>query len=292
MLISVLTAVGFVALLTLLLATLLIFASKKLAVHEDPRLDVVEGMLPHNNCGACGYASCRMFAEALVSQEASPSKCTVSSEQGRSSVADFLHVEAGEQVKRVVRLACAGGNNVATTHAIYQGRKTCADAAQVVGGGKTCNWGCIGFGDCAVSCDFSAITMNEHGLPEVDEDKCTACGDCVEACPKQLFSIESIEHHLWVACKNEEQGDHVLDYCQLACTACGRCAVDAPNGLITMTKNLPNIDLTKKQGINSQGSINRCPTGAIIWFDDMGNKKHGASAQTVIRNSVLPNVNS
>ena len=70
--------------------------------------------------------------------------------------------------------------------------------------------------------------MNEHGLPVVDEAKCTACGDCVEACPKDLFSLHPASHRLWVACKSLEAGDELLDDCEVACTACGRCAMDAP----------------------------------------------------------------
>ena len=53
-------------LLTLALAGLIAVANKKLYVYEDPRIDQVEDMLPHANCGACGFPGCRPFAEALV----------------------------------------------------------------------------------------------------------------------------------------------------------------------------------------------------------------------------------
>jgi Na+-translocating ferredoxin:NAD+ oxidoreductase subunit B len=96
--------------LTLLLALMLIIANKKLYVYEDPRIDVVEGMLPHANCGACGYPGCRPFAEALVNGEMLPGKCTVSSEEGRKEIASYLGVDAGSEEKRVARLACAGGS--------------------------------------------------------------------------------------------------------------------------------------------------------------------------------------
>ena len=100
-----LTAIGTMGGLMLILATLLIVASKKLAVYEDPRTDVVEDMLPGANCGACGYIGCRQFAEALISQEALPGLCTVSSDSEREQVASFLHVDVGEVNKQVVRLA-------------------------------------------------------------------------------------------------------------------------------------------------------------------------------------------
>jgi electron transport complex protein RnfB len=122
--------------LTLLLATMLIVANKKLYVYEDPRIDQVEDMLPHANCGACGYPGCRPFAEALVSGKALPGKCTVSSEEGRMKIADFLGVSLGAEEKQVARLACAGGTNVAINRAQYQGLDSCKAAALVSGGGK------------------------------------------------------------------------------------------------------------------------------------------------------------
>ena len=74
-----LTAVGAISGLTFILATALVLANRKLYVYEDPRIDVVEEMLPHANCGACGFPGCRPFAEALTTGEALPGKCTVSS---------------------------------------------------------------------------------------------------------------------------------------------------------------------------------------------------------------------
>ena len=59
------TALAALGGLTIILAALLVFANKKLYVQEDPRIDIVEEMLPHANCGACGYPGCRPFAEAL-----------------------------------------------------------------------------------------------------------------------------------------------------------------------------------------------------------------------------------
>ena len=35
---------------------LLVLANQRLYVEEDPRIDLVDDMLPHANCGACGTA--------------------------------------------------------------------------------------------------------------------------------------------------------------------------------------------------------------------------------------------
>ena len=278
----VLTAVGALGGLTLLLATGLAVANRLLYVEEDPRLDIVEDMLPHSNCGACGYPGCRAFAEALVGGQEQPGKCTVSSDAGRAEIAGFLGVDVGTVVRRVARLACAGGSNVARNHARYVGHPSCRGAALVAGGGKGCFWGCLGLGDCEDVCDFDAITLDEHRLPVVSEDLCTACGDCVEICPKDLFSLHPVEHRLWVACKNLEHGDVILDDCEVGCTACKRCAVDAP-GLITMHDNLPVVDYTKAHA--TRVPIERCPTGAIVWIEPDGNVIKGDAAKRVVRHS-------
>jgi electron transport complex protein RnfB len=280
----VLTAVGAIGGLTVALASLLVLANRMLYVQEDPRIDVVEEMLPHANCGACGLPGCRPFAEALVGGEALPGKCTVSSEEGRSEIATFLGVDVGAVEKRVARLACAGGSNVARDHAHYDGLTTCRAAAQVAGGGKGCFWGCLGLDDCYVACDFDAIRMDAHRLPVVDEEKCTACGDCVDACPKDLFSLQEASHRLWVACKSLEAGDELLDDCEVACTACGRCEMDAP-GLIAMESNLPVIDYSRKH--DTQVPIQRCPTGAIVWLDPVAGVVKGPAAKKVIRKGAL-----
>lgn len=271
--------------LTLFLALMLVVANKKLYVYEDPRIDVVEGMLPHANCGACGYPGCRPFAEALVSGKEPPAKCTVSSDEGRAVIADYLGISVGSEEKQVARLACAGGTNVALNKAQYEGIKSCQAATLISGGGKGCSWGCLGFGDCGVVCDFDAIHMDEHGLPVVDIDKCTACGDCVAICPKDLFSIEPVSHQLWVACKSHESGDEILEECQVACTACGRCAMDAPAQLITMVNNLPVINYGLAQ--QNQDPIQRCPTGAIVWLDKQEGTIKGKASKKIVRKGEL-----
>jgi len=281
----ILTAVMALGGLTVLLSLLLIFANKKLFVQEDPRIDIVEEMLPHANCGACGYPGCRPFAEALVKGDAPPAKCTVSSEDGILQIAKFLGVAAGEQEKIVARLACAGGINVARNRAKYEGLETCRAAAVVTGGGKGCFWGCLGLGDCEDVCDFDAIHMNEFSLPVVDEDNCTACNDCVEVCPKDLFSLHPASHRLWVACKNQEFGDEILEDCEVGCTACARCALDAPGDLIKMVGNLPVVDYSKNH--NTQVPIQRCPTGAIVWLDKEKGVIKGKESKKIIRKGAV-----
>lgn len=281
-------AVGFLTVLGIFLAIVLVVANKYLFVYEDPRIDEVEAMLPAANCGACGTAGCRNFAEKLVAGEVTPGQCTVNPKETSVAIADFLGVALGKVEKRVARLACAGGRHVARIRASYDGLSSCRAAALVSGGGKGCRWGCLGLADCEAVCEFDAISMDRYGLPVVDVDKCTACGDCVDVCPKDLFSLQPLSHQLWVACKSEDFGDAAEAECEVMCTACGRCAMDSPEGLITMKNNLATIDYTKN-ALASQIAIERCPTGAIVWYDAKGKTvAKGRDAKKIIRREALP----
>jgi Na+-translocating ferredoxin:NAD+ oxidoreductase RNF subunit RnfB len=280
----VVIALALVAALTITLSSILGLASRRLHVEEDPRVDEVEALLPSTNCGACGFPGCRAFATALVAGDALPASCTVSSAEGRTAIASYLGVEVGSALRRIARLACAGGTNVARNRAHYEGLSSCAAADRVGGGGKGCSWGCLGFGDCAVVCTFDAITMGLHSLPVVAPDRCTACGDCVVACPKSLFSLEPETRKLWVACKSREAGERALLDCELACDACGRCAKDS-DGSIHMEDNLPVVDEAKPQ---LRKAIERCPTGAIVWLEPDGVPTRGSAAAKISRNQPRP----
>jgi RnfABCDGE-type electron transport complex B subunit len=273
--------------LGVLLAAVLAFADKKFYVWEDPRIEEVESLLPKANCGACGCAGCHAFAEKAVKGEIAPGKCTVNSPEGVAAVAQLLQVDAGHEEKRVARLACAGGDHVAKHQAKYAGLESCRAAALVSGGGKGCSWGCLGLADCERACSFQAIEMNRYGLPVVSEALCTACGDCVDACPKQLFSIHVASHRLWVACRNLLNGEIAEAECEVACTACGRCAADAPAGLIQIIDNLARIDYARNAQAN-QTPIERCPTGAIVWMDAKRGPIRGLEAKKITRKSALP----
>jgi len=246
--------------------TLIAIVHRKFRVDEDPRIDVLSGLLPGTNCGACGQAGCRAFAEALVSGGVKPAECTVMGAADVADVAEYLGVEAGDPNRRVARLLCAGGCDVAPQTGAYLGLETCAAAAAVAGGGKACPWGCLGLADCRDVCDFDAIFMNAQELPVVIPELCTACGDCVDACPKDLFTIMPLEQKLLVQCKNLLDGPRADAVCAVACNGCGKCALDAAPGVISIVDGLAVIDYSKND-LASPDAIARCPTGAIVWVE-------------------------
>ena len=170
-------------------------------------------------------------------------------------------------MKKVARLLCAGGDKEARQAIEYSGGlSTCRGETVIAGGPKECSWGCLGLGDCAEICDFDAITMNENGLPVVKSSLCTACGDCVDVCPKHLFEIMPVTQRLIVQCKSLLEGEEAESKCSVACTACSRCVADSPPGVVSIKENLAvvNYELNEE---TSAHAIMRCPTNAIVWLE-------------------------
>lgn len=250
----------------LVFAVFIAMAYWKLRVYEDPRIDAVTALLPGANCGACGFPGCRGFAEQAVAGKVQPAGCNVISGDGAAAIASYLGVDAGQANKRVARVLCAGGTNVAVKQAEYRGLQTCGAAAAVAGGGKGCAWGCLGFGDCASVCTFGAITINRFGLPVVDPVKCTACGDCVSACPKNLFQITPLDQRLLVQCRSQIEGDDALASCAVACTACGKCVLDAAPGLVSLERGVAVVHYEQNE-LAEPAATSRCPSGAIVWLE-------------------------
>jgi len=269
--------------LGLVFGIILAVSYRFLRVEEDPRLEQVKDLLPGNNCGACGEPGCGGFADKVVAGVKAPGHCTVASAAAIEAIADVLGVDAGKEEKRVARLHCAGGRSRAGQIAGYEGYEGCRAAHTVGGGGKGCAWGCLGLGDCEVVCDYDAIYMNDDGLPVVIPDKCTACGDCVEACPRNLFVIQPMSEKLIVQCSAPLSGDAATELCSVACDACGRCAQDAAPGLVTMKNNLPVVDYSAGGPASPQATL-RCPTGAIQWVEE-----EQLSEQKLVRLKVVSN---
>lgn len=259
-------AIVYLAALCTVLAAVLAVAHRRLYVWEDPRIEEVESMLPGANCGACGLPGCHAFADNVVGGKIRPGKCPVGGASMAERIAAFLGIDAGSEERQVARLRCAGGSDVAEQYAAYEGYESCRAAATISGGFKGCTYGCLGLADCEVSCTFNAIRMAPNCLPVVDFDLCTGCGDCVKACPKDLFELMPVRRKLVVQCKSLLEGDEALGVCQVACTGCSICVSDAPAGLMKMDRTLPVVD-PEKSNLETSIATLRCPTRAIQWVE-------------------------
>lgn len=249
------------AALAFLFASGLVLAYKKLKVEEDPRVLQVSDILPQANCGACGYSGCRAFAEAVTKGDVSPSECPVGGEEVATQIADILGVEAGEVIKKIARLHCRGTLDAAKSSGTYYGISSCF-ASHLVGGHKQCSHGCLGHGDCVQSCQFEALFMGEEGLPVVIEKNCTACGKCVDACPRNLFELHPQDQNIIVFCRSEDRGPMARKVCKNACIACGICVRACPEAIV-LENNLAIIEDYKKIDPEQIPAIEKCPTNSI-----------------------------
>lgn len=239
----------------------LAYALKIFGIKVDPTIALIISKLPGANCGACGKAGCTGFAEALKRGEALPSGCVVTNEDTRRAISEILGVEYIPKVKEQAVVLCNGGR-AAIDKYTYRGIQNCKAASLVFGGYKACIYGCLGLGDCVKDCPFGAIKMNENGIPVVDPQRCTACGICVKACPKDLFALMPLESDYYIKCNSKDVGAVAIKYCEVACIACGKCAKVCPVSAITINENLAVIDYAKCT--NCDKCFEVCPTKAIV----------------------------
>ena len=248
-------------------AIILYFVAQKFKVLEDPRIDEVEEALPAANCGGCGYAGCRNFAEACVkSNDFEGLFCPVGGNETMSVVAKILGRDAVEQDPRVAVLRCNGACEYRPKTNNYDGASSCAIASSLYGGDTGCQYGCLGFGDCVDVCNFDALHMDPvSGLPVVNDANCTACGACVKACPKGLFELRKRakkDRKIYVACMNEDKGGIAKKSCSVACIGCIKCFKVCPYEAITMANNLAFIDSDKCKLCRK--CVPECPTNSIL----------------------------
>lgn len=247
-------------------AVILYFVAQKFKVEEDPRIDIVEGLLPGANCGGCGYPGCRGLAEAAVKSDSMDGiYCPVGGSDTMGKVATALGREVIAQAPKTAVVRCNGNCENRPRTSQYDGAVSCAIAHSVYAGDTACTYGCLGCGDCVITCPFDAIHMNEEtGLPVVDDEKCVACGACVKACPRNIIELRNKgpkDRRIFVSCVNKDKGAVARKACKVACIACTKCQKECPFEAITMTNNLAYIDFNKCRLCRKCVSV--CPTAAI-----------------------------
>ncbi len=252
--------------LGVLSAVILYVVAQKFKVYEDPRIDEAEAMLPGANCGGCGFPGCRGLADALVKEDdISALFCPVGGVEVMKAVAAHLGKAAPEREPQVAVVRCAGScaNRPRTNE--FDGASSCAVISSLYAGDTACSFGCLGKGDCVVVCNFDAIFVNpETGLPEVDEEKCTACGACVKACPKAIIELRRKGpkgRRVFVSCVSKDKGAISRKACNVSCIACTKCQKACAFDAITIENNLAYIDHNKCKLCRKCAP--ECPTNAI-----------------------------
>ncbi|GHV72188.1 ferredoxin [Bacteroidia bacterium] len=258
-----LIVLGAVALIS---AFILYFVAQKFKVEEDPRIDLVAECLPGANCGGCGYAGCRNFADMVVKKGSLEGMlCPVGGAAMMEQIAAVMGVQASVGEPKVAVVCCSGSLQNAPRTVSFDGVHNCQFSSNIYTGTAGCPQGCVGFGDCVKKCQFGALSINaETGLPEVDETTCTACGACIKACPRGIIKLRNKgfkSRRIWVSCVNKEKGALARKHCTVACIGCGKCQKVCAFEAITVTNNVAYLDYMKCKLCRK--CVVECPTGAI-----------------------------
>jgi ferredoxin len=109
---------------------------------------------------------------------------------------------------------------------------------------------------------------------------CTACGACVDACPKHIIEIRKTNKKdikIYVSCVNKDKGVIARKNCEVACIGCGKCVKVCPHNAITMENSLAYIhaDLCKF----CRKCVDECPTHAIVETNLPAKKKIQSETQ-------------
>lgn len=242
---EILTAVIPVVIIGIICGTVLVVASKLMAVREDEKYPKLRDCLPGANCGACGFAGCDGYARALCEKEGTPINLCV---PGGKSVADKLStimgVEPAEVKKLVAVVHCGGDCSKTEDKIIYQGIPSCKAAKTLYGGKGSCVYGCLGLGDCVHSCPQHAISL-ENGVARVDPELCIGCGICTHACPNHLISLEEDVKRVVVTCSNKDKGALTRKVCTNGCIGCKKCEKVCLLGAIKVIGNIAVVDYRK-----------------------------------------------
>lgn len=241
-------------------------ASIVFAVPKDERAEKITEMLPGANCGACGYSGCSGYAAALSKGEAKPGLCAPGGEAVAAEISEFLGMAASAMEKKVAMVHCMGSYDVTSDKMEYQGIQSCSAAALLAGGITSCQFGCMGLGDCASVCPYGAIEVC-NGMARVDPKQCRACSMCVAACPKGLISLVPYKKQAVVLCSNCDKGAATMKVCKVGCIGCKKCEKTCEYGAIHVENFHAVVDPEKCTGCGACAEA--CPRHIITMTETM-----------------------
>jgi len=259
---EIVLAIGAVVAIGLICGGILAVASKVMAVEEDERFPIVRDCLPGANCGACGYAGCNEYTNALLSgEEERINLCIPGADATARKLSEALEVPFQDVVEQVSISCCRGCDAATADKMLYQGIETCAAAKLLFGGKASCVYGCIGLGDCVHACPQHAIRI-EDNLAIVNTSMCTGCGLCTKPCPNGLFQMMPDTARVVVHCKSTRKGAETRKTCANGCIGCKKCEKECPSEAIKVVDNLARIDYDKCTNCLHCAEV--CPTGTIF----------------------------
>lgn len=244
----------------ILAGILLTVASKIFHVEVDERVEKISSSLPQANCGACGYAGCADYAEAIVSSNAPTNLCRPGGADAATMIAEILGTAVTDVIPMTCVIHCNGDCNSTKPQFDFDGVQSCKAVKRFYGGNGMCKYGCIGLGDCADVCEYNAIKI-ENGLAKIIPSLCVACGQCIIACPNKLISLKPKSKTVDVLCSSADNGKSTKLACSCGCIGCKMCERKCPNGAIKIESFHAVIDYEKCTSCGDCKDV--CPVNAI-----------------------------
>lgn len=159
-------------LLTALGGALLAWAVERFRVEGNPLVDTIDEILPQTQCGQCGYAGCRPYAEAIAGGD-EINKCPPGGQDTINALAELLDVEAPS-------LDAEHGEEKPPMVAVIREAE------------------CIGCTKCIQACPVDAILGAAKQMHTVIESECTGCDLCLEPCPVDCIDmVELARPQVW-----------------------------------------------------------------------------------------------
>lgn len=159
---TVIIAVVTITAIALVAGLLLSYASSRLPADDDSLVERVNSLLPQTQCGQCGYAGCRPYADAIVSDAEAINLCPPGGARTVQQLAELLGREATAPV-----VAVASGIAIIDESL------------------------CIGCTHCRDVCPVDAIVGAHQFMHTVIESECTGCELCVARCPVDCIRMEA-----------------------------------------------------------------------------------------------------
>lgn len=252
--ILILTSIGLIA------AVCLVIISNIMAVPKNEKLEQILEVLPGANCGACGFSGCEGYAKALSLGKAEIGLCSPGGKDVSQKLSEILKVEGNFTTPKKAIVRCCTSNNIKNTDLQYQGLKSCTAVSTMSTSSNPCDFGCIGFGDCAKVCQYGAISIKD-GVAKIDPKKCVGCSKCVKTCPKNLITLTDDKKQAVNFCMNTDKGMFTRKACLEGCIGCMMCVKACPESSISMNQSLAVVD--KDKCIDCGKCVAACKIGCI-----------------------------
>ena len=124
----------------------------------------IDRLLPQTQCGRCGYAGCRPYAEALAQGEADLNRCPPGGEAGIAALSQLLG-----RTRLPLDPQC--GSQADPGVALIDPER------------------CVGCARCLPACPVDAILGAQRQLHTVIEHDCNGCELCLAACPVDCIDM-------------------------------------------------------------------------------------------------------